>query len=68
MESFAQGADIATLRREAEIEVLSVRVGPHMDRLYAFVIYGRFDGIWATALAREAGRWRIVTVTPVQLS
>ena len=68
MKSFASHARDATLRREAEIDVHNVRVGPHAGRLYAFVLYRRSDGAWATALVRESGRWRVVTVTPQRLS
>ena len=60
MRSFAAGASSALLAEEAEIDVLSFRVGSR----YAFVIYRRPDGIFATALTREAGRWKLITVTP----
>ncbi len=59
MESFARGASTATLREEAEIEVLSLRVGVK----YAFLIYRRPEGIYATALTRD-GPWRLLSVTP----
>lgn len=68
MRSFAGHADRATLRREARIETLGVRVGPYRGRLFAFVIYRRSDGSWSTALVREAGTWKVLTVTPQQLS
>lgn len=61
MASFAAKASTATLAEEA---VLSFRVGGK----YAFLIYRRPDGVWATALAREASAWKIVTVTPNPLS
>jgi hypothetical protein len=60
MSSFAQGADPATLGMEAQIEVLSLRV----KRSTAFLIYRRSDGVWATALRREGGHWKVVSVTP----
>jgi hypothetical protein len=64
MASFAADASPTTLREEAEIEVLSFRVG---DK-YTFLIYRRPDGIFATALTREAGAWRLVSVTPNPIS
>ena len=61
MASFAANAEDSVLREEAEIEVLSFRVG----KQYAFLIYRRPDRrIYATALAREAGAWRLISVTP----
>jgi hypothetical protein len=60
MASFAADASPATLREEAEIEVLSFRVG---DK-YTFLIYRRPDGIFATALSREGGQWKLISVTP----
>lgn len=60
MASFAARAEDKVLREEAQIEVLSFRVGAK----YAFLIYRRPDGIWATALAREGDGWRIFSVTP----
>jgi hypothetical protein len=60
MASFAADASPATLREEAEIEVLSFRVG---DK-YTFLIYRRPDGIFATVLTREAGAWKLISVTP----
>jgi hypothetical protein len=60
MASFAADAEDAALREEAEIEVLSFRV----DDEYAFLIYRRPDGIFATALTREAGAWKLISVTP----
>jgi hypothetical protein len=64
MASFAADASTATLREEAEIEVLSFRVG---DK-YTFLIYRRPDGIFATALSREGGAWKLISVTPNPLS
>lgn len=64
MASFAADASPATLREEAEIEVLSFRVG----KKYAFLIYRRPDGIFATALTREGGDWKLISVTPNPLS
>jgi hypothetical protein len=64
MASFAAGAQTSVLRQEAEIEVLSFRV----SRKYAFLIYRRPGGVWATALVREAGAWKVVSVTPEPLS
>jgi hypothetical protein len=60
MASFAANAKDSVLREEARIEVLSFRVGGR----YAFLIYRRSDGVWATALAREGGKWKLVSVTP----
>jgi len=64
MASFAADASPATLREEAEIEVLSFRLG----KGYAFLIYRRPDGIFATALTRESGAWRLISVTPNPIS
>jgi hypothetical protein len=64
MASFAANAEGSVLREEAQIEVLSFRVG----KRYAFLIYRRPDGIFATALAREAGAWKLLTVTPSPLT
>jgi hypothetical protein len=60
MTSFAAGAAPATLRREARIDVLSLRRGGG----YAFLIYRRPDGVYATALTREGSGWKIVSATP----
>lgn len=60
MASFAAHAQTSVLEEEARIAVLSFRVGGK----YAFLIYRRPDGIWATALTREAGNWKVVSVTP----
>ena len=60
MASFAAHAQTSVLEEEARIAVLSFRVGGK----YAFLIYRRPDGIWATALTREAGNWKLVSVTP----
>ena len=60
MASFAAHAQTSILEEEAQIDVLSFRVGGK----YAFLIYRRPDGIWATALTREAGNWKVVSVTP----
>lgn len=60
MASFAADASTTTLREEAEIEILSFRIG---DK-YAFLIYRRPDGIFATALTREGGNWKLISVTP----
>jgi hypothetical protein len=57
---FAKDADPATLRSEAQVEVLSLRIDPRN----AFLIYRRPDGVWATALERGGEGWRIVSVTP----
>lgn len=64
MASFAADASTAVLREEAEIEVLSFRVG---DR-YAFLIYRRPDGIFALALTREDGEWKLISVGPNPLT
>jgi hypothetical protein len=64
MASFAADASPSTLREEAEIEVLSFRVGGR----YAFLIYRRPDGIFATALTQEGGAWKLISVTPNPLS
>ena len=41
--------------------MLSFRVGGR----YAFLIYRRSDGkVYTTALTREGGAWKIVSVTP----
>ncbi len=64
MASFAADASPAILREEANIEVLSFRVG---DK-YTFLIYRRPDGIFATALTQEGGAWRLISVTPNPLS
>jgi hypothetical protein len=64
MASFAARARDSVLREEAEIEVLSLRVG----RGHAFLIYRRPDGVWATALTREGGRWKVLTPTPNPIS
>jgi hypothetical protein len=64
MASFAKEASGAVLREEARIEVLSLRIGPR----FAFLIYRRPDqSVWATALAREGGGWRVLSVTPAPL-
>jgi hypothetical protein len=60
MASFAADASPATLREEADIDVLSLRVG----KGFAFLIYRRPDGVWATALTREDSSWRVITATP----
>ena len=60
MASAAIDASNATLRGEAAIAVLSFRIGAH----YAFLIYRRPDGFFATALTRASGRWKLVSVTP----
>jgi len=60
MAFFAKDANPATLKDEAQIEVLSLRVDPPI----AFLIYRRSDGIWATALEREEGQWKVISVTP----
>jgi hypothetical protein len=63
MASFAARAAPQVLREEAQMEVLSFRVA----RSGAFLIYRRDDGVWATALMREGGGWRVFSVTPEQL-
>lgn len=60
MASFAADASTAVLREEAEIEVLSFRVGGG----YAFLIYRRSDGVFATALTHERDRWKLISATP----
>jgi hypothetical protein len=60
MVSFAADARTSVLQEEAQIEVLSFRVGHR----YAFLIYRRSDGIFATALSRESGHWKLISVTP----
>jgi len=61
MAYFAKDANPAILREEAQIEVLSLRVDPPI----AFLIYRRSDqSIWATALEREGGEWKVISVTP----
>lgn len=57
---FAKDADPVTLRKEAQIEVLSLR----LDSRFAFLIYRRPDGIWAMALEREGGKWKVTSVAP----
>jgi hypothetical protein len=65
MASFAAGAEDSALREEAEMEVLSFRVAAD----YAFLIYRRpGPAIYATALTREGGRWKLITVTPDPIS
>ena len=64
MASFPADASTTTLREEAELEVLSFRVGAK----YAFLIYRRPDGIFAAALAREMGVWRLISATPNPLN
>jgi hypothetical protein len=56
----ATGASSAILAEEAEIQVLSFRVGAK----YAFLIYRRPDGVYATALNEEGGAWKVVSVGP----
>jgi hypothetical protein len=64
MASFAAEASGAVLREEAQIEVLSLRVGPR----FAFLIYRRPDrSVWATALERGGGGWKVLSVTPAAL-
>jgi hypothetical protein len=61
MESLAAQIPTHDLAEETHIEVLSFRVGGD----YAFLIYRRPDHrIWATALTRERGKWKIISVTP----
>lgn len=64
MASFARNARRSVLREEAEIDVLSFRVGSR----YAFLIYRRPDGLYAMALTREGGEWKLVTVSPNPLT
>ncbi len=64
MASFAANASTTVLREEAEVHVLSFRVG----KKYAFLIYRRPDGIFATALTHEGGSWKLISVTPNSLS
>jgi hypothetical protein len=64
MVSFAADASTATLREEAEIEVLSLRIGDE----YAFLVYRRPDGIFAIALTREDGEWKLISVGPNPLT
>jgi hypothetical protein len=63
MGSFAADASTAVLEEEAEIEVLSFRIG---DK-YTFLIYRRPDGVYANGLVRKAGRWKLLLVTPTLL-
>lgn len=63
MASFAAHASPAALREEAQIEVLSFRVG----RRYTFLIYRRPDGVFAMPLAREGGRLKLLLATPEPL-
>lgn len=61
MALFASRKSSRSLAEAAEIDVFSLRVGGR----YAFLIYRQADRkFYATALTREGGRWRIVTVTP----
>jgi hypothetical protein len=56
-------ARTSVLEEEARIEVLSLRIGGK----YAFLIYRRSDGVWATALGRQGGAWRVISVTPAEV-
>jgi hypothetical protein len=60
IESFNSQVPDGTLAAEARIGVLSLRVGGK----YAFLIYRRTDGVWATALTPEGGEWKVISVTP----
>jgi hypothetical protein len=61
MASFAAHAQTSVLQEEADINVLSFRVGHG----YAFLIYHRpGDKVYAAVLTREGGTWKIVSVTP----
>jgi len=51
----------ATLAREAQIVLLSLRVGPEFK---TFLIYRRPDGIYAMPLTREDDEWRLYLATP----
>lgn len=64
MATFARRARGSELRKEAEIDVRSVRIGGG----YAFVIYRRPDGFFASAFKRNAGRWWLLSVTPQPLA
>lgn len=64
MESFATDASDASLAQEADIDVLSARIGGG----YAFVIYRRSGGVYAMPLVPEDGTWRLLLVTPNPLS
>ncbi len=65
MRVFATDVPDSAFAEEAEIaEVLSLRV----DDEYAFLIYTRPDGkIYATAVAREGGSWKIVSVGAAEI-
>lgn len=66
MEALASGVAASAFAHEAGIgEVLSLRVGGG----HAFLIYTRLEGkVYATALSREDGAWKIVSVGPTALS
>jgi hypothetical protein len=66
MAAFATGVPQSAFAEEAEIaDVLSLRVGEGN----AFLIYTRPDGeVYTTAVVREDGAWKIVSVGPTQLS
>ncbi len=65
MRVFATGVPDSAFAEEAEIsEVLSLRT----DDEYAFLIYTRPDGkVYATAISREGGSWKIISVGPTEI-
>jgi hypothetical protein len=66
MEAFASRVPSSAFKREAQIaDVLSLRVG----RGTAFLIYTRPDGpkVYANALGREGGTWKVVSIGPTAL-
>lgn len=65
MAAFASGVPASAFAEEANIvDVLSLRVGEE----HAFLIYTRPDGnVYATAITREGGGWKIISVGPTQL-
>jgi hypothetical protein len=67
MRGLATGVPESAFDREANIDyVLSLRVGEG----HAFLIYTRPDAnkIYASALAREDGTWKVISVGPTVLS
>lgn len=60
MRAYSSRASTRALSAEAEIDVLSFRRGGG----YGFLIYRRDDGVFATALDRDDGGWKIISVTP----
>jgi hypothetical protein len=66
MKALATGVPASAFVHEAEIEdVLSLRVGGGK----AFLIYARTPGeVYATALGREGGAWKVISVGATALS